>query len=530
MSYSVENPMVTADRLPGGMDNVADEAGRDSQSFTPWTTELVAVHGAVESTVLGLESTQHQSQPSEIEKPLLTREVVHDIARREVCAHEEAPTNYHQATVYTVLIDDNASEKEKRRMLFYSWLLVILQTVSASANLVGFISPVCSNNVTYPSPCQRGYYCETAEGYGDVGWCKICYSNTPSAVWAPQNETKPIDSFWQIEQNGTTFYLDEAPCLRYYHDHSFFDIGYHEYFGQITWGEREDAWRFRAACDDCRAGTPERPIDAVLTMQEVIWAKASRLRIMEYIMVVFCMGLAALFTSAEIRDIDLTVLIMLKYVERQGESLSNIWFPKLLCSKIERRCQLQLLLMLAAIRQVVTTVLLTCSIPFIVVCTNASVSEVAGSTLAFLFLLEVDTAVFKFGVSERSRSMYEERAKVRLNENEAYELSKKKQVFASLIFIAQVVGVSWMGYTGDITLPCHITSSTSIILAGFISDICYSTRPLGKSTLFGLIVVHSQLTGLMIGLIALLLVVLGPAHPGSTLAGRTVPRLQNFFV
>lgn len=75
----------------------------------------------------------------------------------------EAPESFHQATVFIVLKDPEASPQAKRRALMTSWGLVLLQAAGTAAILLSYTSPMCSNSTQNPKSCNSGFFCADFE-------------------------------------------------------------------------------------------------------------------------------------------------------------------------------------------------------------------------------------------------------------------------------------------------------------------------------------------------------------------------------
>ena len=415
------------------------------------------------------------------------QELAHFV-RKAIATHGEAPANFHQATVYTVLHDPEVTERSKSLTLAMSWAMVLFQTAAAAAILIAFMSPSCSNQVQSPKRCEKGFWCKQKVALADpeVGVCTACSWNAPVAGGLRDFDVgmlEPKEERYVWRMTGPRL------CDEYYRNASFLDAVYDEFTTEqailfapyeVTYhaddphrASRLASWK--RACDQCRD-----PTGAYLDIKEVIATKLRRLRILEWLTIILCVGLAGLCISSEVRDIKLSHMLIDMNPDSQTvgrrSALGEAWdtrlasLPAPLCCFwwLDRRTSLHWLMLF---RQYITVVILNCLIPFIVVTTDGSATDVAGNTVAFLFLLEVDNAVWSIGMSEKSRSKIEEKGKVYMTESEAETLCQSKRITMALIVLSELVGAFAMGFSGDITLPCHITSVIAIWFSGVFDTV-----------------------------------------------------------
>ena len=89
---------------------------------------------------------------------------------------------------------------------------------------------------------------------------------------------------------------------------------------------------------------------------------------------------------------------------------------------------------------------LVATVPFVVYCRAADSLSICFNTVAVLFLCEVDNAAYWFLLGEKTRMRVEQRARVKLTDEEAARLSQSKFVHMCSITLCIIMAVVLAGY------------------------------------------------------------------------------------
>jgi hypothetical protein len=293
-------------------------------------------------------------------------------------------------------------------------------------------------------------------------------------------------------------------CVEYYSNSSYFETiqadpefpfaeKYQRYdFGRLVrpstedWAHYDDEYKFgfrksesvdrwKRECDQCQS--PNRV--SFLSLRRVTLDKFYRARLLDVLTVVLCIGLATLCLSGEIHAIRLAHIMIEQYAPAapttMRSTLAGLPPPCCVFWCLEYRTSLNWLLY---VRTFVSIVLLTCSIPYIAVSTDGSAAAIAGNTVGFLFLLELDSGIWALGMSKPTRSRISEEGKFFLTEDKSARIEKSKKIMIAVLIGAQITAVMAMLLSGETSTPCHITVLVSIWIAGIIDHVLVDQPPL----------------------------------------------------
>lgn len=84
---------------------------------------------------------------------------------RMLARHTEAPSNQHQVAAFCMASSDPALARQARRLLVWSYAIVLLQTVATIGVFAGVFQPACQTS----DQCNPGSFCRA-----DAGRCEYC--------------------------------------------------------------------------------------------------------------------------------------------------------------------------------------------------------------------------------------------------------------------------------------------------------------------------------------------------------------------
>jgi hypothetical protein len=323
----------------------------------------------------------------------------------------EAPTNWHQGTVYFATSTEQQDKHMKARaplLLFGGTLMVLLQCMTTAGLFFGSISSSCENNDQCPPSqfCWRGasHRCE----YCSFGMLTMEVLGDGGTLNDPMNEhfvgfntttlttvcSDPVD-IPRFNSRGMAVVLPRA--------------------GVAAW------------CEQC-----VNAIDKTVIMANGNTHMAANVASMGYfdwIALCFATFVVAFKVVGELKDILLCEIA----TGRVGDRLSTRWRLAFLLIGGTRRWLF------------LPTLVLT--VPILVVTKGGDALSVCFNTVAVLFLCEIDNIAYVMGLSERVRARVEHMGRAELADVEAAALVRTKTVHVGLIVAAVVVAV-WVGGTG----------------------------------------------------------------------------------
>ena len=304
-----------------------------------------------------------------------------------------------QATVhFIVAAEDREDEALRTKLVVGSFFQVLLQILTAGQIYVATFLPVCQSN----DQCEltgKGAFCSGK-------FCDYCGVDWTTGV-PPIQEDQITGELW----NGGR---DKF-------------VGYNVSF-IAEWCARPDRtleninW-----CESC-FHLETMHVDPSL-FQDISNQVVQSMRPLDWLTLTLAATIAAMTVTAELRDI----------------MFCNIAFAR---STIDRSTKwVKAIRMLGWLRRWIFLPYLVATVPFVVYCRAADSLSICFNTVAVLFLCEVDNAAYAFLLAERTRMRVEQRARIKLSDEEAAELSTTKSVHMCSIIFGIILAVALAGYT-----------------------------------------------------------------------------------
>ena len=365
---------------------------------------------------------------------------VTSMVRGVVARLTEAPTNFHQATVYFLMTDAPQDEAMARRApLLYagSLAMVMLQSVTAIGVAVGTIIPSCATS----DQCGTGTFCEV----GGRDRCVFCGGDVPLPL-----ETEGTCTF--LDPRVTrTFTAADAGCTSRNNAEDLNHVGFNltrvlqvctmPYIGRDGLDGLGNRVFFpntsvAAWCESCvrNDGTVD-PMGAT----SLIAGNLTTMGTFDDAALVFAAFIVAFTVVGELKDIQLCSIA----IAHADDKLSKGW-----------RIALSFLL---GIRRWVFLPSLVATVPNLVLLKGGDALSVCLNTVAILFLCDIDNIVFDLALGERVRARVEGAGRVELGSAEAAALTRTKAVHVALIVLAVLAGL-WPSHQ---VLSTHPRSSLS---------------------------------------------------------------------
>eukprot|EP01045_Picozoa_sp_COSAG04_P010169 COSAG04_NODE_615_length_11914_cov_12.688447_10_plen_512_part_00 len=361
--------------------------------------------------------------------------------RGVVAKFTEAPTNFHQATVFflaAVAPEDEAMARRAPLLYAVSLAMVGLQSATAVGVFVGTMTPSCATS-DQCGALGPGRFCM------DVDRCRYCGAEVPlpldtEGVCTFEGEFTAADAACTTRNNAydpnhVGFNLTRVAevCTMPYTGRVGVDgAGLHLDFKNTTVA----SW-----CQGCvrNDGTVES-----MTGDTLIDANVAAMGRMDEVALVFATFIVAFTVVGELKDIEICSMA----VAHAGDRLSKGW-----------RLALGFLLWM---RRWLFLPGLVMNVPALVLYKGGDALSVCLNTVAILFLCDIDNICFALALGERVRARVEDAGRVELDDHEATALARTKAVHVVLIVLGVLGGV-WSGIGGLMT---NFIPPVALVLGG----------------------------------------------------------------
>eukprot|EP01048_Picozoa_sp_COSAG05_P013825 COSAG05_NODE_1509_length_4688_cov_77.656788_2_plen_471_part_00 len=330
----------------------------------------------------------------------------------------EAPTNWHQATVFffaSEAVEDAEMRAKAPRMAIAGGLIILFQITTAFAISTGSILPACIHN----EQCPSGQWCQSSVSTGKAGTCQFCGEDVPLPLQYPSegntwnNPYDPNYSGWNktalaelcanpVDSEGTT-----SVAANYYTA------------AEVT------NW-----CDNCHE--VETGNVRMMTWTSRMEDNVAAMGVYDWVALSFALFIVSLSVVGELKDIELCSMAL---EHTAGDGLNAKWRTFLkLCQHTRRWVFLPYMLM---------------GICSITVIRGGDALTACFNTLAVLFLAEVDNAAYTFGLSERARARVEAHGRVVLSDTEAKAMVYTKEAHVIIVIVVCLIAIAGMGSMGN---------------------------------------------------------------------------------
>ena len=331
----------------------------------------------------------------------------------------EAPTNFHQATVYFLAAAAPGDEAMARRApLLYagSLAMVGLQSATAAGVWTGTMLPSCATS----DQCGAGTWCT-------VDWrdrCVYCGGDVPMP-----RETEGACTY-ELTGAGGEWTVADAACTTRNNAYDLNHVGfnrtlvaevctlpYTERVGMRQNGHKA-TYPGASVASWCEACVRNDGTVDPLTGYSLIAGNLAAMGPFDDVALVFAAFIVAFTVVGELKDIELCSMA----VAHAGDKLSKGW-----------RLALGFLLWM---RRWVFLPTLVTNVPALVLFKGGDALSVCLNTVAILFLCDIDNIAFDLALGERVRARVEDAGRVELGDAEASALARTKAVHVALIVLS----------------------------------------------------------------------------------------------
>jgi hypothetical protein len=326
-----------------------------------------------------------------------------------------------QATVHFVVAADGPEDEALRTKLCVgSFVQVLLQILTAGQLYVATFLPSCKSN----DQCER-----TGKG----AFCSGSYCDFCGIDWGPTPPAQEDPATGELWNGGSDMYA-----------------GYNVSF-IAEWcmdpGRTEGNTNWCESCFHLETMHVDPSLFGDITNKVV-----QSMRVMDWLTLTLAGAVAAMTTTAELRDI----------------TFCKITFSRATIDKSSKWCTA--IRLLGWLRRWVFLPFLVATVPFVVYCRAADSLSICFNTVAVLFLCEVDNAAYLFLLGERTRMRVEQRARIKLTDEEAATLARSKFVYMCNITVCIIVAVALAGYVRADPFFWAISASYVAFMFGGIFD------------------------------------------------------------
>ena len=203
---------------------------------------------------------------------------VDERAKCKATESREAPSNFHQVTVFTVLHDHEASRMSRHVALASSWAIVLVQSIAIAAFMVSLTTPSCSTDTNNPVECPAGFYCHSPKiQRGTPAQLRVA-----SPEYCVECESIPNNAYYQRCSDDTKVEVElEKLCNAYFLNAS--AIADSKYSRQYWDCDPRVPQELEAACNSCKGARDFRSIRD-LTMDRI-----ELTRLPDWFMILVCL-------------------------------------------------------------------------------------------------------------------------------------------------------------------------------------------------------------------------------------------------
>lgn len=376
----------------------------------------------------------------------------------------EAPTNWHQSTVYFGALPSDDEDAGWGILTLLSGIpIVMCQCMVAVGMAVGTYNPSCVNS----DQCQqKGTFC-LMRGDGSVDRCDYCGNEVPLPRQAdpktggtlnyPRANEKGFPPF-----SGYNATLVAEVCANP-SDRQNADGEFYPQAGVASW------------CETCVSAI-DMAVDPI-TGNGHTAANVAAMGPFDWIALYLATFVVALTVVGELKDIKLVTIA----IQHAGDKLSPAWRYALT--------------FLGGLRRWLFLVALVMAVPTLVIYKGADALSICFNTIAVLFLCEIDNITYIILLSERVRSRAEANGmRVHLNDSEARSLSRTKALHVVLITALVPTAVLMASYKANILPFCAFWFAGVVEVisdvksaGGGIADSCIGIAKITGSTLLGMV-------------------------------------------